>query len=765
MSNAQTYSAEVRRTSFGVAHVKATNYGSIGYGVGHAFAQDNFCMIADEFVTVRGERSRYFGESGTTPYQRNNLVSDYYYTLVNADPAPLLAGLDSMSSETRAAFRGWVAGYNRYLRDTGVANLPAPCKGAAWVRPIDDADMMRLVRRYLLEASTNNFMEGMLAAKPPSAASGSSAAKLGPKSDAGIPGFDQDFWPEWRSGIGSNALAVGADGTDNGRGLLLGNPHFPWSGTLRFYQFHVTIPGEIDVMGGALSGFPLINIGFNKDVAWSHTNDVAWHFTLYQLKLDPANPTRYFYDGQLRDMTTKTVTVQVKGADGTLSSKSNTFYFSHFGPVTTSTSVPIPWTGAFAYAIRETNMDNWRLADQWRAINKATSVADIKTALQTIVGIPWVNTTAADREGNAFYGDISTAPNVPREKQSLCTPDVTFAVVFSLKGSGGPGRFAFLLRVGRRGRRPAGRAHPGRSHALHRAARLRPELERQLLARQPRRRCVSLGHSRGGRRRARCPGHAHPDRRPAGAGAPGGDGRAHREPLLAREPPGDRAFQPQPHGRPVHDGLDGALPDGRRVRGAGRVRRALGLGPQVRPGEPRRAPLPRSFQRRAQHRERLPGAIQLPRPAQHAPGVQRRQSRHRHRRGRCPQVGGRQDPRSGPCDRFPARNGAIHAARVHADPGPRRRGEPRRLQQDQQLPRAWPGLRGDHGNELYPDGAVHRRGRERAGLPQLLAIHQSRLAALLGPDDAVHEQAMDHVPVHGSADHLGSRLQHHDDPG
>ena len=434
VSNAQTYSAEVRRTSFGVAHVKATNYGSIGYGVGHAFAQDNFCMIADEFVTVRGERSRYFGESGTTPYQRNNLVSDYYYPLVNADPAPLLAGLDSMSSETRAAFRGWVAGYNRYLRDTGVANLPAPCKGAAWVRPIDDADMMRLVRRYLLEASTNNFMEGMLAAKPPSAASGSSAAKLGPKSDAGIPGFDQDFWPEWRSGIGSNALAVGADGTDNGRGLLLGNPHFPWSGTLRFYQFHVTIPGEIDVMGGSLSGFPLVNIGFNKDVAWSHTNDVAWHFTLYQLKLDPANPTRYFYDGQLRDMTTKTVTVQVKGADGTLSSKSNTFYFSHFGPVTTSTSVPIPWTGAFAYAIRETNMDNWRLADQWRAINKATSVADIKTALQTIVGIPWVNTTAADREGNAFYGDISTAPNVPREKQSLCTPDVTFAVVFSLKG-------------------------------------------------------------------------------------------------------------------------------------------------------------------------------------------------------------------------------------------------------------------------------------------------------------------------------------------
>ncbi len=436
LAQSTSYNAEVRRTTYGVAHVKAADYGSIGYGVGYAFAQDNFCMMADEFVTVRGERSKYFGETGTTPYQVNNLQADFYYTLYNSDPAPLTAGLNSMSAQMRAAFRGWAAGYNRYLRDTGVANLPAPCTNAAWVRPIDEVDMMRLVRRYLLEASTNNFISGMIAAKPPAAAGTAAEAepKLGPKSDAGIPGFDQDFWPTWRSGVGSNAIALGRDATENGRGLLLGNPHFPWSGTLRFYQMHVTIPDELDVMGGSLSGFPLVNIGFNKDVAWSHTNDVAWHFTLYQLTLDPNNPTKYVYDGQTRDMTTKTVTVQVKNADGTLSSKSNTFYFSHFGPITTSTSVPIPWTRTNAFAIRDTNLDNWRLGDQWIAINKAKSTGEIKTALQTIVGIPWVNTTAVDREGNAFYGDISTAPNVPREKQSLCTPSVTFAVVFSLKG-------------------------------------------------------------------------------------------------------------------------------------------------------------------------------------------------------------------------------------------------------------------------------------------------------------------------------------------
>jgi acyl-homoserine-lactone acylase len=95
--------------------------------------------------------------------------------------------------------------------------------------------------------------------------------------------------------LGSNALALGSDATDNRRGMLLGTPHFPWIGSLRFFQFHVTVPGQMDVMGGSLSGFPFINIGFNKDVAWSHTVDKVNHFSIFELKLDPANLARYVY--------------------------------------------------------------------------------------------------------------------------------------------------------------------------------------------------------------------------------------------------------------------------------------------------------------------------------------------------------------------------------------------------------------------------------------------------------------------------------------
>ena len=52
--------------------------------------------------------------------------------------------------------------------------------------------------------------------------------------------------------------------TANGSGMLLGNPHFPWSGPNRFYEMHLTIPGQMDVMGVGIGTYPMVSIGFNK---------------------------------------------------------------------------------------------------------------------------------------------------------------------------------------------------------------------------------------------------------------------------------------------------------------------------------------------------------------------------------------------------------------------------------------------------------------------------------------------------------------------
>ncbi|EPN50207.1 penicillin amidase family protein, partial [Pseudomonas syringae pv. actinidiae ICMP 18807] len=53
--------AEIRRTGFGVPHIVADDERGLGYGIGYAYAQDNLCLLANEIVTVNGERSRYLG--------------------------------------------------------------------------------------------------------------------------------------------------------------------------------------------------------------------------------------------------------------------------------------------------------------------------------------------------------------------------------------------------------------------------------------------------------------------------------------------------------------------------------------------------------------------------------------------------------------------------------------------------------------------------------------------------------------------------------
>jgi acyl-homoserine-lactone acylase len=55
------YRAKIRRTSFGIPHIEASDLASVAFGDGYAGAQDHLCSLADQVVRLRGERSRYFG--------------------------------------------------------------------------------------------------------------------------------------------------------------------------------------------------------------------------------------------------------------------------------------------------------------------------------------------------------------------------------------------------------------------------------------------------------------------------------------------------------------------------------------------------------------------------------------------------------------------------------------------------------------------------------------------------------------------------------
>ena len=419
-----TYAADIQRTGFGIPHITAKDYKGLGYGVGYAFAEDNFCSLAREVVVARGQSMLYLGDQG-------NEASDVFYTWYNSAErrAEFLAAQDP---ETIDAVTGYAAGFSRYLRDKGAANIDPTCANAAWVREITLDDLLTVYGKANLRGGLSNFVRAIVAAAPPAPTTGiqdsSRASRFAPVDPVveSAPEFNMNTIDVLEGG--SNAYAFGSEVTGTDSGILYGNPHEPWEGVQRFYEFHLTMPGELDVMGAAQQGQPFINIGFNKDVAWSHTVSTANRFTLYELDLVDGNPLKYNYTNsagmvEQRDIEEIEVTVQMPDGKPPLV---RSIYVSQYGPMLAADllnpALAIPTWGSnnTAFTIRDAASENPRALNQWRSMNKATSVQDLVDRMQNILGLGFVNTIAADRNGKALYADISTVPHVTKAKLEDC---------------------------------------------------------------------------------------------------------------------------------------------------------------------------------------------------------------------------------------------------------------------------------------------------------------------------------------------------------
>lgn len=405
------YDALIRRTEGGIAHIKAADFGSLGYGTGYAMAEDNVCILADQFLTYAAQRARFLGPQG------GNLESDYFYQLF-IERGDALEPLDASQA---ALFRGAAAGYNRYLRDAGVAHLSDPnCRAQAWVRELGEIDLRRVSRMNFFYP---HLAAQIVAAAPPAA--GAAAAQAtdakaqaasAAEQDRSIGAAVEELLAPMR-GRGSNGIAIGRDGTRSGTGMLLANPHQPWSGTARFWAFHQTIPGVLDVIGANVMGRPQVGVGTTEHVAWTSTVQTGALFTLYRLALVPGSPTRYLFDGQPRDMLAQTVTVQVSDGHGGVTRQSHTFYSTHFGALLVG-GPSFPWTASFAYAMRVPDV-GWRSIEALLPQYRAQSVHDYK-AVQDRYQFNPSNQIAADSSGNAYYANTAPLPNLDDAQRAAC---------------------------------------------------------------------------------------------------------------------------------------------------------------------------------------------------------------------------------------------------------------------------------------------------------------------------------------------------------
>ena len=415
----------IRNTEHGVPHIEARSYRGLGYGYGYAFARDNICTIADDYVTVNAERSRYFGPRGISPRLAGiarNLDSDLFWRRVidSGVVERMLARRPprGQSVAARDLVRGYVSGYNAYLRRVGGSRgVPDPtCRGRPWVRPITTATANRRVFQLAMATSTDSLIQEIARAQPP---------RRGQRASGPVAARAPAPIPNGRLG-GSNAIAVGRDGTrDRRHGLLLGNPHLSWEGTDRFYQAQLTIPGRLDVHGASLYGVPAIQIGHTGSVAWSHTTAPGFAFTLYRLRLVKGAPTTYLVDGRRERMTSRRVTVQVRGGDGRLRPVRRRLWSTRWGPLVTGGPRlgELRWTASTAFVLADAAARNVQSLDTWLAMGRAESAPGLLRALRHWQGVPWTDTLVADRDGLALFADIRVAPDVSDGLVRRCNVD------------------------------------------------------------------------------------------------------------------------------------------------------------------------------------------------------------------------------------------------------------------------------------------------------------------------------------------------------
>lgn len=398
------YSALIRRTQGGIPHIRADDLGSLGFGTFYAMAEDNVCILADQYLSFGAQRSIFLGP------EQGNLESDFFYQLLigrGLAESPLPGELEEL-------FRGAAAGYNDYLRETGVAKLPDPrCRDAEWVRPASPLDVKRVSRA---DYALAYMMPIVVAAAPPSQAD--SVKTAAPPDDRAF-ALAVEAYREIPKQGGSNAIAIGRDASRTGSGLLLANPHMPWNESFqRFYPMHQTLPGRFDALGANLIGRPRVGFGHTEHVAWTSTVSTARRMSFYRLELTPGDPTRYLFDGIPRAMKREVVEVSVRNAAGAVERRSHTFYSTHFGALVVENEF-FRWTPEYAYAVRMPD-SGWRGEISALEQLQARSVRELK-AIHDRFQFLSVNLIATDREGEVLFGDLGPVPHITDEKMAACS--------------------------------------------------------------------------------------------------------------------------------------------------------------------------------------------------------------------------------------------------------------------------------------------------------------------------------------------------------
>ena len=188
----------------------------------------------------------------------------------------------------------------------------------------------------------------------------------------------------------SNNWAVSPRRSANGHALLAGDPHLDLTLPAIWYEAHVVVPGKLDVYGVTIPGAPFIIIGFNRDVAWSFTNNGVDVLDFYEEEVDDAQrPLHLRSEGALKPINSRLEIYLDPNGEVIVQ---DTTRFTNRGPLR---KIGNRWL-----SMRWTVLEAGTEPKAFLVAQKARSVEELHAAFGAWFKAPSQNFIAADRGGH-----------------------------------------------------------------------------------------------------------------------------------------------------------------------------------------------------------------------------------------------------------------------------------------------------------------------------------------------------------------------------
>ena len=361
----EKYDVTIYRDTWGVPHIFGNKDEDTAYGLGFAHAEDDFKTIQDVLIAARGNLSKYYGKSAAP--------NDYMVQLLSIWDVVDKNYQNGLSNEVIKISEAYADGINHYVS-------LYPEKAFKGVFPVRGKD---IVAGFIHRMPLMFGLDGVL---------GDIVSNNYPKNNKKITTSSSSLFNNRM--LGSNVIAISPERSEDKHTRILINSHQPWSGPVAWYEAHLNSNQGWNMVGGLFPGSPVILVGHNENIGWSHTVNSPDLIDVYELTLNPNNSNQYLFNGKYENFEISVAKIKIKIWGPIKWTFKRKVYRSKHGPVISNDH------GTFA--IRYSGYNEFRYLEQWFKMNKSKNFEDFESALK-LMAIPMFNTIYADKEGNIFY--------------------------------------------------------------------------------------------------------------------------------------------------------------------------------------------------------------------------------------------------------------------------------------------------------------------------------------------------------------------------